>query len=127
MRTSFIISLALLLLVLGGGILTEKKTEVLSGRYVSAAKELFILAEKEEWQRAGEAAAAYMADWREITPWLQILINHDDIDDVTLALTRLAAAIAAREQALCYELCAELEENARHIHHRDAFTLGNVL
>ena len=60
-------------------------------------------------------------------PWLQILINHDDIDDVTLALERLQAAIVAQEQSGCFEACAELRENARHIYHRDAFTLGNVL
>ena len=37
------------------------------------------------------------------------------------------AAIDAMEQGSCYEACAELRENARHIYHRDAFTPGNVL
>lgn len=127
MRTSLIISLVLLTLALGGGVWEEKQTESLSQRYVSAAEELRIMAEKSDWQRARETVSAYMADWKDITPWLQILINHDDIDDVTLALTRLQAAIEAEEQPACYEICAELRENANHIHHRDAFTLGNVL
>ena len=127
MRTSLMISLVLLVLTIGGGWWEEKQTEVLCKRYVSAAKELRIMAEKSDWPRAQETVAAYKTDWAETTPWLQMLINHDDIDDMTLALTRLEAAIAAREQGQCYEICAELEENARHIHHRDNFTLGNVL
>lgn len=127
MRTSLMISLVLLMLTIGCGWWEEVQTEILCDRYVSAAKELRIMAEKAEWERAEDIIAAYKADWESDTPWLQMLINHDDIDDVTLALTRLEAAIAAREQGQCYELCAELEENARHIHHRDNFTLGNVL
>ena len=127
MRTSLVIAMALLILTIGGGILAEKQTETLSQRYISAGEELRIMTENADWPRAQETISAYMDDWERTTPWLQILINHDDIDDVTLALTRLQAAIAAHEQPACYEICAELRENANHIHHRDAFTLGNVL
>ena len=127
MRTSLIISLVLLILTIGGGMLEEAETRVLSERYISAAEEMHVMAEKREWQRAQETANAYIASWQETIPWLQILINHEDIDDVTLALERLQAGIEAQEQGSCYEACAELRENARHIFHRDAFTLGNVL
>ena len=127
MRTSLFIALVLLVLVIGGGMLEEKETEILRERYTSAAEELRVMAEKSDWNRARETVNAYMTDWEDTASWLQLLINHEDIDDVTLALVRLEAAIAAQEQAGCFEACAELKENARHIHHRDAFTLGNVL
>ena len=127
MRTSLMISLILLVLTVGTGVWEEGKTDVLSQRYISAAEELHIMAEKADWQRAGETIAAYIASWEETVPWLQVLINHEDIDDVTLALHRLEAAIEARERGSAFEACAELMENASHIHHRDAFTLGNVL
>ena len=127
MRTSLIVSLLLLMSVIAGGMLEEKKTAALSARYVSAAEELRIMAEKADWSRAYETAAAYIEDWEETARWLQTLINHEDIDDVTLALVHLEAAVAAKDQPGCYAACAELKENARHIHHRDAFTLGNVL
>ena len=127
MRTSLIISIVLLLLTIGGGIWEEAETSILSERYISAAEELHVMAEKKDWARAQEIVSAYLAAWQDTIPWLQILINHDDIDDVTLALERLQAAVMAQEQAACFEACAELRENARHIFHRDAFTLGNVL
>lgn len=127
MRTNLVIALLLLALTIGGGALAQMQTSTLSDRYVSAAEELRILAAKAEWSRAAEVASAYREDWQRTTSWLQMLINHDDIDDVTLALDRLQAAIEAQEQGSCYEACAELRENARHIYHRDAFTPGNVL
>lgn len=127
MRTNLMISLLLLALTIAGGTMAQMQTNTLSKRYVSAAEELRILAEKEEWPRAAEAALAYREDWQRTTSWLQMLINHEDIDDVTIALERLQAAIDAKEQGNCYEACAELRENARHIYHRDAFTPGNVL
>jgi len=100
---------------------------VLSRRYVSAAEELHTLSEMQDWPRAADVIAAYIDDWQRTVPWLQILINHEDIDDVTIALVKLQSAIRAQEQSACFEACAELKENARHIYHRDAFTLGNVL
>ena len=127
MRTSLVISLVLLAVVIGCGMLEEMETERLSSRYESAAEELRVMAEKSDWGWAKETVTAYMQDWEDTASWLQLLINHEDIDDVTLALVHLEAAIAAKEPAWCYEACAELKENAGHIHHRDAFTLGNVL
>lgn len=127
MRTSLVISLTLLALTLVAGIWSAGEARILSDRYVSAAEELRVLTEKADWQRAEETVASYLTSWEESVPWLQILINHEDIDDVSLALERLQAAIDAQEQGACYEACAELRENARHIYHRDAFTLGNVL
>lgn len=127
MRTSLVISFVLLLLTVGGGFLEEAETRILSERYISAAEELRIMSEKQEWSRAKDAINAYIDSWENTVPWLQILINHEDIDDVTLALVRLKAAVAAQEQGDCYEACAELRENAGHIYHRDAFSWGNVL
>lgn len=127
MRTSLVISLVLLALAIGGGCLEQGETRALSQRYISAAEELRVLTGTADWPRAQETVAAYIASWEETVPWLQILIDHEEIDDVTLALVRLQAAIAARETADCLAACAELKENARHIYHRDAFTLGNVL
>ena len=58
MRTSLIISLALLIVVIGGGMLEEMETEILSARYVSAAEELRVMAEKSDWGKAHETVTA---------------------------------------------------------------------
>ncbi len=127
MRTGLWISLLLLGVTLAIGWWEEGENRALSQRYVSAAEELHTLTDMQDWPRAQEVVSAYMEDWQRRVPWLQVLINHEDIDDVTLALEHIQAGIMAKDQAACFEACAELKENARHIHHRDALSLGNVL
>ena len=127
MRTGLMISFVLLCVTIGLGCWAEYETKQISQRYEAASEELYTLADMEDWSRAEDVIAGYLHDWKQTVPWLQILINHEDIDDITLALERLRACIAAKDDTACYENCAELKENARHIHHRDAFSLGNVL
>lgn len=127
MRTSLCIALVLLAVTLGSGLLTAQEVKRVSERYVSASEELLSMTEHAEWARAAETVQAYLDTWRETMPMLQMLINHEDTDSVTVALVTLRAAIRAEDQAGCYIACAELWENARHLYHRDAFTLANVL
>lgn len=127
MRTGLWISLVLLAVTIGGGMLSAKWVSALSQRYVSAAEELRIMTMDGQWERAGEAADAYLKSWKDTVPRLQMLINHEDADEVTMALCRLQAGVEARETPMCLEACAELRESAQHLYHRDSLTLGNVL
>ena len=127
MKTSLWIAIAVLAAVVLTGAVTAGQMHRVSERYVSAAEELWTLTAAGDWQRAAQTAHSYLEDWRALVPVLQMLINHDDTDSVTLALVTLEAAIAAGDQAGCLTACAELRENAQHLYHRDAFTWANVL
>lgn len=127
MKTSLRLSLALLAVVIVGGVLNIYTTKTISDRYVSASEELRTLTEMEDWSRAEEVAQAYLTSWKDTLAWLQMLINHDDGDEVSQALERIGAGIQAQERLSCLEGCAELREAAEHIYHRDAFTWGNIL
>lgn len=127
MRTSLWIALALLALTVAAGLFTAGEVRLVSERYVSAAEELRSMTAHGEWSRAGETVQAYLEGWREMVPTLQMLINHEDTDDVTLALVTLQAAIDAQDLPGCLAACAGLRESAQHLYHRDAFTLANVL
>lgn len=127
MRTGLVIAFLLLGMTLAGSWYTSGEILQVSERYVSAAEELLYMAEAGAWARAEETAGAYLESWEQTVPRLQMLINHDDTDSVTLSLRRLEAAIRAQDAAGCLTACAELRENAEHLYHRDAFTLANVL
>ena len=99
----------------------------LSEEYAASAEELRTLAEAENWAGAEAALQKCRNVWKQKVPWLQTLINHDDVDAVTTALKKIEAGISSRELPLCLEACAELGEHAEHLYHRDALTLGNVL
>ncbi len=127
MRSGLILSLVLLALTIAAGLYTSTLVKAEADRYTSAAEELLILTEQADWPRAAEVAESYYTTWQDAVHWLQTLINHEDTDNVTVALLQLKAGIRAQDPSACYEACAMLREHARHLYHRDAFTLGNVL
>ena len=127
MRSRLVISLALLAVVIAGGVLNAHLTRNISDRYVSAAEELLVLTESGQWQRAADTAGAYHEAWDETLSWLQMLINHEDGDSLSRALLMVEAGIRTTDVSLCVQGCNEMKEEAQHLYHRDAFTLGNVL
>ena len=127
MRTSIILSLVLLVMVLAGGLYGAQVTREVSQRYLSAAEELDILTQDQAWERAEIVAEAYLEAWNPTEKWLQIVCNHEDTDALSLALKRLMAGIQSRDAVTCREACWELREQAEHIYHRDTLTWGNVL
>lgn len=127
MRTSLCIALAVLLVTVGCGLFTGHEIRQISHRYVSASQEVLSMTEHREWQRAADTVGAYLEDWRALLPRLQMIINHEDTDSVSLSLVQLEAAIRVQDASACCIACAELRENAEHLYHRDAFTLANVL
>ncbi len=127
MRTSVWVAIALLAVMIGGGIASGAAVKEQSDRYLSAAEEMRILVADKQWQRAQQTAQAYRERWKETSPWLQMIIDHEDIDSVTLALEHLLAGLEGQDEAECFNACVELREHAQHLYHRDAFTLSNVL
>lgn len=127
MRTSFWVAMGLLAVVIAFGVWSTATMHGLSERYISAAEELLLLTQDQQWQRADEVTSAYRERWDHTSVWLQTLIVHEELDAIDIALKRIHAGVWAEDQSLCFEGCAELRENAEHLYHRDAFTLGNVL
>ncbi len=127
MKTNLIVAVILLVATIAAGVVSGSAVQHLSTRYISAAEELHTLTEQGSWQRAADAAEEYLRTWQKTAPWLHMLINHEDVDGVNLALTRFRLAIATRDIAMCRDASAELRESARQVYQRDAFTLANVL
>lgn len=127
MRTNFWVAIALLVVVIAFGLWATGTVKSLSDRYISASEELLTLTRDEQWERAGETVQAYRDSWKQTDTWMQMMIVHEELDAVDIALKRIHAGIDAQDQSLCYEACAELREYAEHLFHRDAFTLGNIL
>ena len=127
MKTGVWISLILLRLRIAVSGWSGEALRAGAEEYVASAEELRTLAEAENWAGAEAALQKCRNVWKQKVPWLQTLINHDDVDAVTTALKKIEAGISSRELPLCLEACAELGEHAEHLYHRDALTLGNVL
>ena len=58
---------------------------------------------------------------------VQLWINHGDTDQVTQGLLQLRAAFLYQDELEALEAFDACMENFGHLHHRDAFTLKNIL
>lgn len=88
MKTGVWISLILLAMTIGLGMWSGEEVRALSEEYVASAEELRTLAEAENWAGAEAALQKCQSVWKQKVPWLQTLINHDDVDAVTTALKK---------------------------------------
>lgn len=127
MRTGLMVAAAVLAVVAVCGAATLHLTGDISQTYMQAAEELRGLCMQKDWPRAREKAEERSQSWKKTTSWLQMLINHEDTDDVAMALAAISAGIEAEDLAGCLVGCGQLREAAEHISHRDAFTWGNIL
>lgn len=88
MKTGVWISLILLALTIGLGVWSGEEVRALSEEYAASAEELRTLAEAENWAGAEASLQKCQSVWKQKVPWLQTLINHDDVDAVTTALKK---------------------------------------
>ena len=127
MRTGLILSVVLLVTLTAGGVIAEKVTGSIADRYMEASYELLALAQMQDYNRLLTVCESYEEDWKDTMDWLTMLINHDDADAVTAALLDVKAGALARNVMLCEQAALRLQEEAQHLHHRDCFTIGNIL
>lgn len=127
MRTGTWMAVILLALVLAVGAADAWITAGISQEYTAAAEAMLKAAKKQDWQDVLEQEETVLQSWQEKMEWLQMLVDHDALDDVTMALFSVRAAAETEDAAGAVMGCYQLREAAAHIHHRDAFSLGNLL
>ena len=93
----------------------------------SADRVLLILADREARTFEELFQLVKSIAWEELLPGLQMQIDHEATDDVTLALEHIAAGLESQNLPLALLGCRNLRESASHLHHRDAFTWANIL
>ena len=127
MKRQLILILILTSLVLLLGISCEYASHRIATRFQSKMLQVGLALSEENWDKALLHAANIHAAWQESNRLVQLWINHEDIDDVTEGLLLLRSAVIARDFSAALAAYNQCVENFGHLHHRDAFTLRNIL
>ena len=114
MRTNWVITLALLAAVLAGSLWLSQRAEDVSQRFTGAAAEMRQLTEAQNWEAAAHRLTALQQEWEDTLPGLQMQLNHEDTDELTLAMRTLEAGIRTQSAPLCALGCTQMEESAQH-------------
>ncbi len=116
-----------LVLVMGMGITTSILSSHVARDYAELAEQLEDLVREEEWDEARKLLNKIEVRWEDTCQWLQFWVNHGDTDDVNLGLGQMDVGIELKNIWICLTAGAELRESFRHLYHRDALTLSNIL
>lgn len=127
MKRSLIVSIVILVLVaaVGGG--CELITHRLVRGYQEALTAIAGRLAVDRWQEAAARTERLSKQWEQASAWVQLWVNHADTDAVSHALRGLLASIRQQDSLSSMLYYGECVENFTHLHHRDAFTLKNIL
>ncbi len=127
MKRSLIVSVVILVLVaaVGGG--CELYTHRLVRSYQEALTAIAGRLAQGQWEEASARTERLSLRWEQACAWVQLWINHADTDAVSHALRGLQASLNQRDLLSSMLYYGESVENFAHLHHRDAFTLKNIL
>lgn len=127
MRRRLIVSLVILLFVGAVGGSTEAYNTSMVRRYKN---ELLLTADavsREDWAAASRSVENLSMQWEKECSWVQLWVNHAETDAVSRSLQGLLTALGQRDLLSVRLYYGECVENFAHLHHRDAFTLKNIL
>ena len=127
MRTGLVVSVVILVLVAVLGFFSQQFITTLGERYQGAARELLALQEAGDWGRLQEAAAGYREAWTQTAPLVRMLIHHEDVDAIALALLEIQASALTRSAPDCALACCHLEAAAERMMAHDRMCLDNLL
>ena len=78
------------------------------------------------WDEAGAGIAGVRDAWEKHRRWWALFINHDEIDNIEMVLTRAEQYIKAREETLAFGELAVLRQMLEQIPENERVNLKNV-
>lgn len=127
MKRRLTLTILTLVFILVLGTLCEIGSSRIAHRYQRALLHAGAALSEKNWDRALSLVNDLALQWDHESGFVQLWINHADVDDVTQGLIYLQAAIISQDSFAALLYYGECMENFGHLHHRDAFTLKNIL
>ena len=127
MKRQLLLTLSLLVFTLLLGIACEYGSHYIAVSFQNDILPIQAALADENWEEALRLTETLHFSWKSTSRLVQLWINHGDIDHVTACLLDLRAALITQDLTAALTASSQCAENFGHLHHRDAFTLRNIL
>lgn len=117
----------LLVVVLGIGIISGICCENVTSEYRLKAQAVQAAVNQEDWETALTKLDEMRTGWDKVTTWLELFINHNETDDVALALRKLQTGLELQEKWLSLLAVDEVLDALHRINQREELTLTNLI
>jgi hypothetical protein len=125
LRLLLCILLPLFILSLGAGVLGYTRSVSLALQQPLAQAEALVV--RGQYAEASALVKTLDALWEEKGGFLQLFVDHNAIDDVSLELIALRAGIDSHSAPAALLALGRLREHAQHLLHRDLPVPANIL
>ena len=127
MKTGLLIAAVLATLVIAAGIFITHAVEAEAAVCLSAAQEIYALADMREWARAGEACRAYEAQWKTSLAWLTFVLPESVTDRISEAFAALGTYILVEDHTMTLQTSGDLRIACEEMLEGERLTLQSLL
>ena len=117
----------LLALVVGTGIYSIRFLTTSSKVLEKYAVEIESSANNSDWDTAKANLTAIQKDWSGTQKAWTVLLDHTEIDNIEISLTRLEKYVEAQSRPMALAEAATLKQYIKHIPEKESFEIKNIL
>ncbi|KUO74930.1 MAG: hypothetical protein APF77_17855 [Clostridia bacterium BRH_c25] len=121
-----IVIAVLTILLIAGGCLTLYVLDSESQRLSNSLSELEEDIEKQNWDAASKKLEEFHNKWDKVSKLWSMLIDHYEIDNIELVLSRLASYVKTQDKNEALSQMSSLKTLIKHIPAKEAFNFKNV-
>ncbi len=114
-------------LVLFSGLYTHKLLHDDSDRLVRTIDEIIESSRSGDWKRSSDGIRRMSSDWSKMKGIWSSLIDHQEIDNIDITLSRLQMMIEIEDTSALIPEAAALRKIISHIPEKEKLTLDNLL
>ena len=114
-------------IIIALGMFTQKKLYIDSTNLGSAIEEIQNCAREGKWDRAAAILDQVVKDWGKIKKTWSSLIDHQEIDNIDVTLSRLRPLLEARDTSSALSEASALSRYIKHIPEREKLSIDNLL
>ena len=118
---------AIFIVIVISSMLVDNYLESSSQKIADYIENIEIYARNNDWHKAKETLFILEKQWAETQSKWSMLIDHNEIDNIDISLTKVSAYIEEREQKLALAELSSLKQMVKHIPKKEALALENVL
>lgn len=127
MKTSLVIAAVLSVIVIATGLWITHEVEAEAAVCLSAAQEMFALADMGDWARAGEMCRAYEEQWKTSLAWLTFVLPENVTDRISEAFAALGTYIRTEDHTMTLLTAGDLRIACEEMLEGECLTLQSLL
>ncbi len=116
-----------LLLAVSVGVITMDRLDATTNEIVAGFDELERAVDYGKWEEAGGGIGNVEKLWKKHNSWWAIVIDHQEIDNINMALARTKQYIKMQDRAMASGELAVLKQMLEHIPEKEKVNLKNIL